>query len=491
MNSNSNSNSNSVNSIKDRNACTCRMRNASFDAQSCSSAGTGTGLDAGNRRRCTSAENARTITCIRTSSRTRARSRIHHASTATVHGENDNLVSRNSHPALKCQPSNTSRRHQDGSDHDPKSTNETSHDHAHDHDYNDVDVDDDPSIATCTCTADTNANASCTATDTDTDTTSNTANATNHTNDSAETNGTHADPDAYWHTTYDTSSTNTHLSSLLHEGKQLYDQGQYEKAYSVQVEALAVISPLRSTFRTTKRTTVPLPSHNQDQDHDDEGGDGDGNAKSQSFNPSFERLDAMIRFELANIQYAMARENILTLPDADPSIEHDSKCPTDSQNHNTSAPASVILSHLHDQVQNAKCRIAMVNHQYYIHELQAVEESSDSSDWNQIYNKLYILHNLGKLCDQDLHFYDDALKYYQHALSIEEAVLDAFKKSNAHRTNGNDVVGKSAGWSSSPRGDFDWDVREFTQRVRGTRKKIGSIYYTSGRFDLALLSSFS
>jgi tetratricopeptide (TPR) repeat protein len=228
------------------------------------------------------------------------------------------------------------------------------------------------------------------------------------------------------YTSADSTSPGIHITELLnristlyHEGKKHCDQGQYQNAWTTQMEALESISA--------------------------------SNQRDSSF---FTRQDAMIRYELAKIKYATVVESIA--------------CPMEDDDRTE-------LSRLHDQVQNAKCKVSLRNFEYYQSQLDAAgEESEDSSDLNQVYTKLYILHNLGKLCDQDLHRYEDALQYYRRALRIEESVLRTYKDTD----NGPD--------------DLDRDnMREFTLRVRNTRKKIGSIHYTSGRFDLALLSSVS
>ena len=184
--------------------------------------------------------------------------------------------------------------------------------------------------------------------------------------------------------------------------------------------------------------------------------------KNTKINPCAERLDVMIRYELANIEYTIVRENASTVTGNGDDDVHDGRHQAIGDS------TSAMLSQLYSEVEYAKCRIAMVNYQYYKRELTAVENSNDGSDLNQIYNKLYILHNLGKLCDEDLHLYDEALKYYQHALSIEKAVLDAFQKSNkSMRTNKNATasdsklsVGPNSHTPSQMRGELDWDTRE-------------------------------
>mmetsp|Transcript_11504 Transcript_11504/g.17265 ORF Transcript_11504/g.17265 Transcript_11504/m.17265 type:complete len:451 (-) Transcript_11504:149-1501(-) len=235
------------------------------------------------------------------------------------------------------------------------------------------------------------------------------------------------------------------LSNLFREGKEQFELGCYEKAWEIQIEALSYVSSF--WFET----------QGQDQDQDQDQQDA-----SLSF---FARQDAMIRYELAKITYHETREQS-----------------------GTSSPAYHIhLSKLHDKVQNARCKVALRNYQYYISQLRDVEESKDRSDLNQVYNKLYILHNLGTLCEKDLHRYKEALGYYNHALRIEETVWRAYsvaqnesKEEIENDCDADDGVGVSA------------HVKDFAQRRRCTRRKIGRIQHTClGRFDLALLSSIS
>jgi hypothetical protein len=120
-----------------------------------------------------------------------------------------------------------------------------------------------------------------------------------------------------------------------------------------------------------------------------------------------------------------------------------------------------------------------------------VEESQDRSDTNQIYNKLYILHNLGSLCEKDLHRYDEALVFYRHALDIEERVLRVYRD---HIPDGVEVGGIEQNHNDDDdiATEVDFHVNDFVQRIRCTKRQIGRIQHTGlGRFDLALLSSVS
>lgn len=246
------------------------------------------------------------------------------------------------------------------------------------------------------------------------------------------------------------------LSNLFREGKEEFKNGFYHKAWEIQTKALSLLVS------------------SQWMDHEDQGRrDNDNDNDPLSF---FARQNAMIQYELAKIKYHQAREQTNTV----------SAAATD-----TSSSYHVRLSTLHENLKNTQCNLALRNYQYYTSQLRQVEESTDRSDTNQIYNNLYILHNLGTLCEKDLHRYKEALGYYNHALRIEETVWRAYSEAelvkekmendaNALEGDGEDGVGVSA------------HVKDFAQRIRGTRRKIGRLQHTClGRFDLALFSNIS
>ena len=274
-------------------------------------------------------------------------------------------------------------------------------------------------------------------------------------------------------------TTNNHVANVFCEGKRLYDEGKYEKAYAMQLEALAAISP---------RLSVAPSLRAPDNDNDYQSSIDNCPTRTRKKEPQAPvsgsaRQYAMVRFEIAKIEYAIARESTPTIPHPHLGVQSSDEALASTSSNQLSVTSE--LSRLHNQVENAKCKIALANYQYYRRELLTIEESSCGSDCDldQIYNRLHLLHNLGKLCDQDLHRFDEALVYYQHALRIEESVLDAIGNLN-YKNAATDSTSQDKPITRNY-------TREFSHRARGTRKKIGSIHYTSGRFDLALLSSFS
>jgi tetratricopeptide (TPR) repeat protein len=244
------------------------------------------------------------------------------------------------------------------------------------------------------------------------------------------------------------------LSDLYEEGKKQLESGVYEKAWDIQRNSLSLISSYR-----TSTLNVMTTMHNMEHVWE---------AELESF---CARQEATIRYELAKIKYLHARETI-----------HD---------HNDDVRYQMHLSRLDDLVENARCKVALCNYEYYTAQLRAVEESQDRSDTNQIYNKLYILHNLGSLCEKDLHRYDEALVFYRHALDIEERVLRVYRD---HIPDGVEVGGIEQNHNDDDdiATEVDFHVNDFVQRIRCTKRKIGRIQHTGlGRFDLALLSSVS
>lgn len=245
------------------------------------------------------------------------------------------------------------------------------------------------------------------------------------------------------------------LSDLYEEGKKQLESGVYEKAWDIQRKALSLISSYRTSTLNVMTTT-----HNMEHVWETE---------LESF---CARQEATIRYELAKIKYLHARETI--------------------HYHNDDVRYQMHLSRLDDLVENARCKVALCNYEYYTAQLRAVEESQDRSDMNQIYNKLYILHNLGSLCEKDLHRYDEALVFYRHALDIEERVLRVYRDHII--PDGVEVGGIEQDHNDDDdiATEVDFHVNDFVQRIRCTKRKIGRIQHTGlGRFDLALLSSVS
>lgn len=200
------------------------------------------------------------------------------------------------------------------------------------------------------------------------------------------------------------SRVNRLLTSMYVQGKEFYSQGLYEKAWSIQSKVMESVMV------------------------ENESG-------------TFNRQQAMVAHELAKIKYAMYMES-----------DHDH-----DQQH---------LIELHNRVENTKCKVSLQNLTFYQHKLREME-SQDTFDISQINERLYILHILGQLCEKDLHRYEEALEFYQRALSIEDQLQQTYRGSTENSL----------------------EMKEWAARVRHTSKKIGSIHYTMGRFDLALFSS--
>ena len=264
------------------------------------------------------------------------------------------------------------------------------------------------------------------------------------------------------------------ISKLYQEGKQQFKLGCYDKALSIQTEALESVSVYTSK-RSSREDYTDIDEFNNFSSHGEES------------TLSFERLEAMIRHEIAQIKYYQAREN------SSSSISftkgNDDSLQTTDFSNNSQPRLSSNLSKLYDQVEYARCKVAFCNYEYYTSQLRDVEESSDKSDLNQIFNKLYILHNLGALCEKDLHRYEEALGYYKHALDIEETVWCAYKQMES------EILEKeveSYFSSDDELKNIRIQLKDFAQRKNGTKRKIGRIHHTClGRFDLALFSSVS
>lgn len=263
------------------------------------------------------------------------------------------------------------------------------------------------------------------------------------------------------------------ISKLYQEGKQQFKLGCYDKAHSIQTEALESVSVYTSK-RSSREDYTDIDEFNNFSSHGEES------------TLSFERLEAMIRYEIAQTKYYQAREK--SSCSISFTKDNDSLQTTDFSN-NSQPRLSSNLSKLYDQVEYARCKVAFCNYEYYTSQLRDVEESSDKSDLNQIFNKLYILHNLGALCEKDLHRYEEALRYYKHALGIEETVWCAYKQMES------EILEKeveSYFSSDDELKNIRIQLKDFAQRKNGTKRKIGRIHHTClGRFDLALFSSVS
>jgi len=84
-----------------------------------------------------------------------------------------------------------------------------------------------------------------------------------------------------------------------------------------------------------------------------------------------------------------------------------------------------------------------------------------------------VLHELGKIFDEELGDYEMALSYYQKALMVETACLDRIGKHSSNRT-------------SRDRARH----REYSSQVRETKSTLGRLYYKTGDFGSAVRTSF-
>jgi tetratricopeptide (TPR) repeat protein len=157
------------------------------------------------------------------------------------------------------------------------------------------------------------------------------------------------------------------------------------------------------------------------------------------------RQKAMILYEISKIKYELAVQMI---------------------ENNLSEIDKNKLCVLRDNVENTKIQMALENLKYYQEHLSFLEERCKGEI--DIYKILETLHTLGKICGQDLYRLEQAQFYYKRALSIEEQMY-------AHMID-----------------DGDEDLaKDWAHRIKNTRRKFGAIHYQVGRFDLALLSTFS
>ncbi len=249
------------------------------------------------------------------------------------------------------------------------------------------------------------------------------------------------------------NSTSNRLSSLYDLGKKLRSQGLYDRARSAYTEALNIL------HNASANASLSTPS--------------------SSSSSSYTRQEAMIRYELAKIKFAHYVEQ-------------------NGNDHHTEESRQT-LSRLSQHVEIMKCKVSLQNLEFYQGQLHSmdtrVEKEDFHLDYHQVMERLNILHTLGKLCEKDLHRYEDALVYYQRALNIEEQMRNSWQKQMANaKTNQGSASGSGSGSGSMDDGrnvQSDVELKEWSVRVRHTRKKIGSIHYTLGSFDLALFSSFS
>jgi len=224
------------------------------------------------------------------------------------------------------------------------------------------------------------------------------------------------------------SSPKSEIEQSIKDGKYHYRQGLYNQALQIQRSALASL----------------------EQDNDD---DNDTSAETAYH-------CALLKHDLAKTQWRLAKRD---------QVDN--------------------LQPLTEVVQNTKVQVWISSVRYLHGELIQIQSTTvsllqqgadfDKEDLGHLCHHLYILHTLGSLCDKHLHQYDHAIQYYQQALDLECKVLERMEEKRQRRH----VV---------EHGGVDLkELKQWSMRVRTTRKKLGAIHYITGRFDLALASSFS
>jgi tetratricopeptide (TPR) repeat protein len=228
------------------------------------------------------------------------------------------------------------------------------------------------------------------------------------------------------------------MEQSIKEGKDHYRQGLYQQALQIQRSALASIE--ECGHDTSMNMTQQLQ-----QEH---------TTLVETAETAYHR--AILKHDLTKTKWRIAKQN------------HED------------------LQHLTEQVHNSKVQVWVSSVRYLHGELIQKQSTTMSLLQKKILDKdalghvchhLYILHSLGSLCHKHLHQYDHAIQYYQQALDLESKVFARLEEKRQAETSGNGLDLK--------------ELKQWSMRVRTTRKKLGAIHYITGRFDLALASSFA
>lgn len=228
------------------------------------------------------------------------------------------------------------------------------------------------------------------------------------------------------------------MEQLIKEGKDHYRQGLYQQALQIQRSALASIEEHGDD--TSMNMTQQLQ-----QEH---------TTLVESAETAYHR--AILKHDLAKTKWRIAKQ------------KHED------------------LQHLTDQVHNSKVQVWVTSVRYLHGELIQKQSTTmsllqkqnlDKDGLGHVCHHLYILHSLGSLCHKHLHQYDHAIQYYQQALDLESKVFARLEEKRQADASGNGLDLK--------------ELKQWSMRVRTTRKKLGAIHYITGRFDLALTSSFA
>jgi len=129
------------------------------------------------------------------------------------------------------------------------------------------------------------------------------------------------------------------------------------------------------------------------------------------------------------------------------------------------------------RVKNGRFKTLYRTIDYYREELVRLDfcQETEADVWNleMVGYRLHLLHTLGDIYVQKLARYSHALEYYNEALEIEIKVLSSMEARK-------DSVDE----------DFGHELKKRNMTIRATRKKLGKVYYFTGRLNLALRKTF-
>ena len=240
------------------------------------------------------------------------------------------------------------------------------------------------------------------------------------------------------------------IISLFQTGKELYANGSYKHALSVQKDALKLVQ--------RKGSSAERDTENLSLQHDRKFVDAH----------LYQRQKSMIKYEIAKIKFVICKEH-----------SYKNSLDTDDDD------AQSRLSYYFDKMQDAKCKISLQDLNYYQNLLAQLESDYMNKhqektklpfDQGFICQKIEIFHVLGKTCQKHLHKYEDALRYYKVALELECYVLNHLLRRSSDCDDNKEIQD---------------EIDEWKINIRQTKQKIGAIHYLNGRFGMALLSSFS
>ena len=277
--------------------------------------------------------------------------------------------------------------------------------------------------------------------------------------------------------------------------------------------------------------------------------------QSKRYTCLYKRQAAMIEYEIAKIEFVISKEMQYHSPTQQSSSSSPLSSPSNSHtspnvhedNDIDDDDKDAQLSILFDRMQNAKCIVALQEYSFYKDELSSMENRLSLSKLNtntitttetsstisptttnnnksttaagidtylqtsndnranhnqqfhgqtleKLVKRIDVLSILGKICHKNIHRYDDALRYYNEVSRLEFCVLSSLANEKV-AANINTPVVKSTTTSpnrcNDEEGGIEREICVWKIRIQQTKKKIGAIYYLIGRFDLALISSFS